>query len=59
MQYLMTCAAGAGSDRPMLESSIAGVITLDPDLWIEASDESGDLTRYAAWAWLTRPKGAA
>ena len=43
----------------MLESSIAGVITLDPDLWIEASYESGDLTRYVAWAWLTGKDGAA
>ncbi len=43
----------------MLESSIAGVISLDPDLWIEASYESGDLTRCVAWAWLQGPKGAA
>ena len=29
----------------VLKSSIAGVVTLDPELWIEAAEESGNLTR--------------
>ena len=51
---LTVTRSGSPEDRPVMETSIAGIAALDDtDLLEQAAGEAGDLERCVAWAWLS------
>ena len=51
---LTVTRSGSPEGRPVMEASIAGILTLeDTDLLEQAAGEAGDLERCVAWAWLS------